>query len=534
MNRILSFFAFALLGSCANQTSPTGGPTDKTPPTLVTSSPRDNEKNFKGLTIQLLFSEDIKLKNPKEEILITPSIGKKSKFIAKGKRVTIEPELPWLENTTYSITLREGVQDITEGNPAENIRIAFSTGPSIDSLQLSGTINFAFHEKVADQITVAIYEKDTFDIFNHTPTYFTFTDKKGNYLLKNLKTGKFFVYAFEDKNKNLKVESKTEAFSFLSKPVDLSDTSKVNLSLIRVDARPIKITTVRHSKSISSIRFSKDLDSIIVKDRSNLRLYSFGSTKSEVLLHHRLQEGDSVQLPLTAIDSMHQRLDTTVYIKSTNQKMIDEQFKIQTIESKQDVLTRTYQGKFKLTKSIASITYDSIIVKLDTLKTYTITPTSVLYDTLNSLITIKIPLTDTITNQQKPSLYFGKAAFITPQSDSSKKTTTAIKYSQPNQTGTLTFEIKTTEPNYIIQLLKEASIEKEIIGSPKKFTYTYSEPGNFKIRVIVDRNNNGKWDPGNFYTKDEPEKLVYYKNPEGKTVIPTRANWEVGPLVITF
>ncbi|HNT50036.1 MAG TPA: Ig-like domain-containing protein, partial [Cyclobacteriaceae bacterium] len=92
-----------LLSACASVTSPTGGPKDETPPTLEFSSPTNNQKNFKGTTLELSFSEMIKLKDPKEEILITPSPGKDTKFTAKKNKLIIEPQNLWLENTTYSI-----------------------------------------------------------------------------------------------------------------------------------------------------------------------------------------------------------------------------------------------------------------------------------------------------------------------------------------------------------------------------------------------------------------------------------------------
>ncbi|MEJ0054532.1 MAG: DUF2141 domain-containing protein [Bacteroidota bacterium] len=65
-------------------------------------------------------------------------------------------------------------------------------------------------------MTVGIYQQDTFDIFTDTARYFTKTDKKGRFSLDNVKNGKYKIYAFDDKNKNLKVESRTERFGFLS------------------------------------------------------------------------------------------------------------------------------------------------------------------------------------------------------------------------------------------------------------------------------------------------------------------------------
>ena len=85
---------------CASQTTPTGGPQDKIPPELTESNPTNGQKNFKGKIIELTFNEDVKLKDPKEEVLITPSPGKNIKYIAKRNKVIIEPENPWTDSTT--------------------------------------------------------------------------------------------------------------------------------------------------------------------------------------------------------------------------------------------------------------------------------------------------------------------------------------------------------------------------------------------------------------------------------------------------
>src|SRR5205085_2581106 len=159
--------------------------------------------------------------NPREEIIITPSIGKKTQFKLKDSKVIIEPEFPLRENTTYTLNFREGIKDATEGNIAEDLRLSFSTGPDLDTIYISGTVRDALTEKLPENITVAIYQADTFNIFQHTPEYFTKSTKAATYKITNLKAGTYRIYAFDDKNKNLKVESQSESFGFLSEPIQL-------------------------------------------------------------------------------------------------------------------------------------------------------------------------------------------------------------------------------------------------------------------------------------------------------------------------
>jgi hypothetical protein len=50
----------------------------------------------------------------------------------------------------------------------------------------------------------------------------------------------------------------------------------------------------------------------------------------------------------------------------------------------------------------------------------------------------------------------------------------------------------------------------------------YLKPGNYLLKVIFDNNNNGKWDPGAYMQKVNPETVTYFEK-----VISIRANWEI-------
>src|SRR5690349_1790180 len=111
---IIVFFAL----SCARQTSPTGGPKDSIPPTVKTPTiPYDQQVNFKGKQIEVTFSENVQLNNPKDQIIITPGVGKEFQATVKKSTVVITLNDPLQPNTTYTVNLRDAVQDITEKNP---------------------------------------------------------------------------------------------------------------------------------------------------------------------------------------------------------------------------------------------------------------------------------------------------------------------------------------------------------------------------------------------------------------------------------
>lgn len=97
-------------------------------------------KKFPGETVILTFNEYIRLNNPKEEIIISPSAGKEVEIKMRKNEVSIKPKDGWKGETTYSIQFREGIKDASEGNAPLNLKLAFSTGDIIDSLKLSGKV----------------------------------------------------------------------------------------------------------------------------------------------------------------------------------------------------------------------------------------------------------------------------------------------------------------------------------------------------------------------------------------------------------
>lgn len=542
MKKLLLYLPVALiLLRCANQSSPTGGPQDKEPPELYSSSPENNSKNFSGNTIELVFTEDIKLKDPKEEILITPSVGKNTKYIVRKNRLTIEPEFPWEENTTYSLSFREGVQDITEGNPAENLRIAFSTGPVIDSLSIQGRVKETFRETAPQKITVAVYQSDTFNIYKHAPVYFTKTDKQGRFSIQNLKAGKYYIYAFDDKNKNLKAESKSERHGFLLTPIDPAEKSdSVMLPLIMVDTRPIQITSIRHTDKGTRVRFGKPVDSItLVSTRRNDFLMTQGDNETELNFYHAFAKGDSIQVKISAADSVAQRIDTTFFIKYTDTKTAAEQFGTKEKKFFYDRRKKEINLVQWYNKPVGAILTDSIYLQTDTTAFTVAKPENVRLDTLKKNVHIIIPfepveLKEGAPKGFQPMLKLGKGAVISIERDSSKSISRKVTVAQEKETGLVSIKVETREKNYIVQLInKDYKVIQSAIN-PKELTFHFVEPDEYKIFVIIDKNGNGQWDAGNFSKKIEPEKTLFYLSEEGKYSFPIRANWEYGPLVIKF
>jgi uncharacterized protein (DUF2141 family) len=576
LRKQLHWFIYPLFFlACARQTTPTGGPKDTIPPRLIKSIPAKEEVNYKRKSVELTFSEMIALNSAKEQILITPDVGKDYEVAMKNDRVIISFKNPLKDSTTYLMNFRDAVQDITEKNSVKNLKLAFSTGSYIDSLTLEGAITDHLKGTQTKDATVALFSQDTFNIFKHKPMYFTKSDDKGIYRIENLKPGRYFIYAIDDKNKNLIVDSRNESFGFLSDTIHLKENiKKVDLSTVRLDARPLKITSARPYNTYFNIKTTKGMESFHVNSntKEEIIISSFGEDKSNIRVYNTFENVDSVSVNFHANDSLQNAIDTTFFVKFIKRDVEAEKFDMKTEELNMLGTKGTISGKVRFNKPLLTINFDSLYYIIDSAKHINFTQQDVSFDSLNNVLSFnknfdkkllekaedkpneisndsikqetapekpqritgksnpKQPKKKQITNQ----LYMGNATFISIELDSSKNFTQPLRPKNLEDLGIIFIEVQTKEPHFLVQILdKNFNIVKSVKDN-KKFSFEDLDAGDYQLRLVIDRNNDGKWNAGNFFNREEPEPIKFYRNEKKTTTVNLKANWEVGPLLITY
>ncbi|MCI6643905.1 MAG: Ig-like domain-containing protein, partial [Bacteroidales bacterium] len=130
-----------LFVACANPGSgPDGGPYDETPPRILHMSPALGQMNAKAKRISIAFDEYIKVENITEKVTISPPQQNQPEINVSGRNITIELQDSLLPNTTYTVDFSDAISDNNEGNPLGNFTYYFSTGESVDTLQVSGHV----------------------------------------------------------------------------------------------------------------------------------------------------------------------------------------------------------------------------------------------------------------------------------------------------------------------------------------------------------------------------------------------------------
>ncbi|MDO9548798.1 MAG: Ig-like domain-containing protein, partial [Candidatus Marinimicrobia bacterium] len=188
--------SLVFLSGCAAQGPPGGGPEDKTGPALLSSFPANGTVNVNRQTgVALNFSEIIEPRSAASNLLITPTPGRPAIVKANRKRVSIAFVNPLQDNTTYIISFGRGIQDYQKNPSEKNVAVAFSTGDSLDTGTISGTV-YGIPNKHNAQVR-AFRKTDSFpdSILGHTPDYKTAVEKDGRYRLTNLARGDYRLLA---------------------------------------------------------------------------------------------------------------------------------------------------------------------------------------------------------------------------------------------------------------------------------------------------------------------------------------------------
>ncbi|HMP98390.1 MAG TPA: hypothetical protein PKC24_01325, partial [Cyclobacteriaceae bacterium] len=363
--------------------------------------------------------------------------------------------------------------------------------------------------------------------------------------------------AFNDINKNLKVDSKNEAYGFLSDTLKLfRNYDSVALGLFKLDARILKVNSARQTGTFFATKLSKGITEYAIDfdGLDSLYVHHLAESNSAIRIYPYDKVTDSVKFRLYAKDSIGFKIDTVLYYKvDFESRRIPENWELKTEASNIFVERRILQKKFSSSKPIIKLNIDSIYLFIDSTRTLTFNKEYLKLDTADNSVLFRVELdkadVDSLLRgpkadpraargeslkQVNPFLYFGKGALISIEKDSSKVYKENPKQISYTNTGTIITEVQSTSKSYIIQVIDNRNrLIAEERNNPKAI-FRYLNPGDYRIRVLIDQNENGKWDMGNYFKNEIPEPVYIYKNSEGSETIKLLANWEIGPLVLTF
>jgi len=512
-----------------------GGPRDKDPPILLESTPADQSLNTKPKEIILTFDEYVKLENATKGIVITPRINKDEvAFTALKNVVTIKLNQELEDSTTYVFNFQKSIVDISEQNPAENLKLVFSTGNSIDSLSVSGKIKYTFPPSKPDytNIVVGIYPLgDTTDVFTAPPYYLSQVDTTGSFSITNIKDGKYLAYAWKDANGTLKAESKSEEYDFILDTLVLNkNIENVQFNLSKGDLTPIRILrTGQFGKNFDIVLNRTPVETVLENEELG-KEYFYSFSDNRIRIYPKSSKTDSIQFKINVVDSVGFHKDSLIWAKFPESERKPDKLQVSANSGKSFYQKLDIELKFN--KPIQSINYDSLYLSYDTASRIVITKQMTAFEDSSKMDLLRIQLTipdsiskDVFTIKASDSTFLD----IENQYNEAVLSANYRKLKRDNLADEISGSILNATPPFIIQLLnsKDELVKEQFSQTSNNYSFKLLEPGTFKIRVIEDTNGNKRWDPANFLQKRNAERVFYFLNAEDEKNIVIRSGWSL-------
>nr|WP_290427045.1 Ig-like domain-containing protein [Algoriphagus limi] len=520
---IYALIVILLFSQCAKQSSPMGGPRDEDPPVLLEANPVDQSLNVKPSEITITFDEYIKLDNPNKNIIITPRLNKDEIITAALKnQVIVELNQELEDNTTYVFNFQNSVQDLSEGNPAENLKLVFSTGDFIDSLQLRGKINNYWPTQQYDprNVIIGLYlENDTTDLFTAAPYYLTRADSLGEFQIENIKEGNYKAYAWFDANNSTKAEFKSEPYDFLPEVIEIKENLEgIRFNLSQSDLTEFRLTRSSYTNGSYDFVLNKNQIEEEIKVEGLGENIFYSTEDKRIRLFSNQSISDSLLVNLQLIDSVYNKIDTAIWAKFPDTERRPEKLTMNANSGKN--FTDTLFASIKFNKPVLTIRTDSLYIPVDS--TTRIQIKEEMFSFQDSIkrteLLFKIPISDTLGIE----IFTFTALDSTFQDIQGQYNEDEIranyrKIKKETLADLLSGTIQGAEPPFIIQLIdsKNEVYKEQKLTNSNDFVFRGIEAGTYKIRVIEDQNGNGRWDPSNFYQERLAERVFYFLDDKG-------------------
>lgn len=521
-----SLFAGALLFcSCAQVAQINGGERDTAPPVLLRAVPSDRSVHFSGDVILLQFDERIQLDRVRERLLVSPPLEEQPHVRIVGARsVEIRLMAPLKPNTTYSFNLGECIKDLTEGNAAAGLSYVVSTGAALDSASMRGAaLNALTGEPEKDMLVVLHSPLDTGDFRTTRPAYMTRTDASGNFTIGNLPYSTFAVRALRDKNANFRYDLPNEEIAFLDSTVTLGPVDSLTPAVILRAFLPESPAQVLRGVKVVpdgalQLLFSKPVGTLSLNDIArtggSLRwLPEWNTTRDSILMwpsdttlvsdgHYEVVDNGTI------IDTVRyrplQRMPFHTGVQATLHEVDEAPFiQLRTTRPVRSMDT----ARFQLTMDSVPLAFRLVRDTTD-LRSWSM-QTLLPRGASAQLIVLPKAITD---------LYGGVNDTVrVPLGRSAEQATGSLRVKVAG--------LPRQDVPYILQVLdaqQRKVAQGNLTTSEPEVIWKSMAPGRCSLRLIEDRNGNGRWDTGEWTSGRQPERT--WKHAEEVNI---RASWDI-------
>ena len=569
----------SLAHSCANtKASPTGGPKDTIPPVLTGLTPAWGDTAFPltGGTIRLKFNEYTVVKD-QAGILLSPPHKKKPKTKVKGKEIVVTFQDTLKPNTTYTIDFGNGLADNNEGNLFPKFVYSFSTGDTLDSMYITGTVLDAESLVPVKGAFVSLYRewRDSSTMLL-LPDAAGRTDDWGFFSIRNIKPGPYWIYASTDENKDYLYNLGEEKIGFLDTAITPSLVMRDSIyELMGFDMKDTLACQARKSQFELSV-FKEFFSTQFIKDKGrkdsrcgyvtfgapDVQMSSFqilGVDSTDIILQYSPKR-DSFVFWLNSKYPPEDSLFMTVsYMKtdSTGNLALTTENLAAAVSKEKAAKAKTEEGRkaaeadtltdLKLTVTdtnveqdgitlefsvpIIEMHMDSIVLLTTNTRNQTDTSSFTFIQDTSNMMRYVLQNTEAYKPGYKYSLSIPMGTFWDVYGRKNKAEKKDFQLPNTENLNSLTVNLRGTGgKRYIIELTDEGRkkvFRKYEVLEDGTFYFPYLSDGKYAIRLTEDRNNNGLFDTGNLLKWQQAERMKLFKLYDGSTAIEIKEQMEI-------
>lgn len=528
----LFFIATMITVGCANMVAPVGGSKDVTPPQVDSlRSTKFGITKFKAKKMYIKFDEWVQLSEP-QKITISPPMKRRPEFSLKGKGIEITLKDTLKENTTYTLDFGNSIRDITENNVKKDLFMVFSTGNKIDSMQTQGSLVNAITKKAEANVSIMLYDETAADsiVTKSLPTYFATTNDEGKFSIKNIKKGKYRIFALKDANNDYKFNQASEEIGFLTKPIDIKDVfGNLELSLFAPE-KPYKVISQKavgfgklvlaFTRKPNGVKAqwsdTKDAPTLLVEDDSLVVFHTREGKQTLLLTAPNSKQTDTITF--TALGKTKETMLKS--LKPANANKVRQGGKPTAAfvtDAKADAISTV---KITAIQSLTAtdsffVSFGRPLLKLDTTKI-------IVRDSFNkkvalnaSFIASKIGFIG-LNTAWKAGVNYSVTLLPAAVEDFSGVKNDTIVYNRVKiltQKEVGTIRVKATEldstKQYILTVTDAAGapIRSFIVTNKKAVSEVLANklPNSYGLLLVTDENRNGVWDTGDYFAHRQPE-----------------------------
>ncbi len=430
---------------CANIIPPQGGPRDSLPPLLIKAEPGDSTRNFRDDRINFSFDEYVTIQDIQANLVMSPIPKSVPTVDYKLNTVTVKIKDTLEPNTTYSMNFGNAIRDVNEGNIIKEFTYVFSTGPYIDSLELSGTVVLAEDGKLDTTMIVMLHTSaNDSAVVKEKPRYITKLNGKGGFRFKNLPPATFYLYALKDEGGTRRYMTDKQMFAFADSPMVIHGKNPP----VTLYAWNVKGTADVATPPPAQVLGNRGrLLAGNAKDRLKFSVNLISGQQDllgDLILtfEQPIRNFDSSRIRLYMDTSCRPVPNYSIAKDSTNRRL---------------VIKNSWSE---------NTSYHLIMDK----------------DFADDSTGKKLLKTDTLSFQSKRLAEYGMLSLTFPKLDISK--------------------------NPILLFVSNNTVVKTVPLTAPGFSQPVFLPGEYDLRILYDRNKNGRWDPGEFFGKHRQPELV--------------------------